>query len=106
MNCNKLLQIFKLQCYFFSEADKNVSDIFLLTVPFSKIIEPSYVTRLNAYLIFSFSRSAPGVSDIYLCRCNSTIFPLLTIPRAAVSWLSAVPAHFSVGLVILSFGDL
>lgn len=52
MNCHKLLQIFKCQCYLSSDADENLSDIFLLTVVFSKITELGCVTRLNARLVF------------------------------------------------------
>lgn len=47
MSCHKLLQIFNLQYYVFSDVDENGSDIFLLDVPFLKIIQPSYGTRLK-----------------------------------------------------------
>lgn len=52
MNCHKLLQIFKCQRYFSSDADENLSDTFLLPVVFSKITELGCVTRVNACLIF------------------------------------------------------
>lgn len=51
-NCHKLLHSFKCQCYFSPDAAENLSDVFLLTVVFSKITELGCVTRLNACLIF------------------------------------------------------
>lgn len=80
---------------FFSDAAENISDLFLLTVLFSKIIELSYATRVKAHLTFVLV-SALDLSENYLC--SSTVFPVPTTPSAAVSWPSA---HSPAGLVTL-----